>query len=355
MKVSYFKIRFLLISLLGLLIAYSGYYFLPTRFFNDTNLLINDPWNEIGFKGSYPLTILFYNITGLKHLSFPLVGALQFIVLILLVRKIGISKRFHVLSVKNVLVYFFILVTAIYLAMPTKEFITFCFTGLLVLFFKCRKLSYRKTIVVSIITLLLFAYFFREYYFLVVLTALFLFFINKIKFKSQRMGNLVFGLLFVIFLSLSHGVIKGVFISQNTRESHNEWRAKIGDTDSNSAIISPIKTDTWYGESFGILYGFFTVNLPLNSIFRHILSPQIVVFGIWQLILFVIIYKRYGNCLNNGKKENYELWLFYFLISYFIVQGVFEPDLGSAIRHKAGIFPLIYYLMYYEEFRKEIS
>jgi hypothetical protein len=28
------------------------------------------------------------------------------------------------------------------------------------------------------------------------------------------------------------------------------------------------------------------------------------------------------------------------LFSYFIVQGVFEPDLGTAIRHKIGVFSI---------------
>ena len=59
--------------------------------------------------------------------------------------------------------------------------------------------------------------------------------------------------------------------------------------------------------------------------------------------------------MKEGRNENYELWLFYMLFSYFVVQGVFEPDLGSAVRHKIGILPLIYYLLYYEDFRKKLS
>ena len=33
-----------------------------------------------------------------------------------------------------------------------------------------------------------------------------------------------------------------------------------------------------------------------------------------------------------------------------MVQGVFEPDLGTSIRHKIGFLPLIYFALYYDRF-----
>ncbi|MNG07943.1 hypothetical protein D3C87_1495920 [compost metagenome] len=124
--------------------------------------------------------------------------------------------------------------------------------------------------------------------------------------------------------------------------------------DANSIITSPVKTDTWYGETISVFYGFFTVNLPLNGL-KHILSPQIIVFVIWQLLLFYILLVRFSKCLKERKKYRYELLIMFILFSFFILQGVFEPDLGSAIRHKIGIFPLIYFALYYEHFRKELQ
>lgn len=124
--------------------------------------------------------------------------------------------------------------------------------------------------------------------------------------------------------------------------------------DANSIITSPVKTDTWYGEVISVFYGFFTVNLPLNGL-KHILSPQIIVFVIWQLLLFYILLVRFSKCLKERKKYKYELLIMFILFSFFILQGVFEPDLGSAIRHKTGIFPLIYFALYYEHFRKELQ
>jgi len=355
MRIKVNKLVFFGLIFCGLVIAFSSFYVLPSRFFNDSHTYVNDPHGIMGVQGGYPVTILFYNITGLKHLSFPLIGVIQFLFATLILVRIGIPNRFHELTVKNIIVFLGILILAIFMAMPTKEFITFFFTSLIVFLFRSRRFKLNKSIFICIVLFVLFANRFREYYYLIIITSLFLLALNYIRFKSKTTINIVFGLLFAISLSLSYGVVKGEFLSHTTREKINAWRTAMGQTENNSAIVSPIETDTWYGESFGIVYGFFTVNLPFNAIVKFLFSPQIVAFSIWQLFLFVIIFKRYGDCLNLGKRDNYELWLFYFLISYFIIQGVFEPDLGSAIRHKAGIFPLIYYLMYYEEFRKKIS
>jgi hypothetical protein len=45
----------------------------------------------------------------------------------------------------------------------------------------------------------------------------------------------------------------------------------------NTAVVSPISQDTWYGEAFGIVYGFMAVNVPIIEAVKHILSPQVLV------------------------------------------------------------------------------
>jgi hypothetical protein len=129
---------------------------------------------------------------------------------------------------------------------------------------------------------------------------------------------------------------------------------RIGSADANSIIIPPIKPNTWYGETVGIFYGFFSVNVPINGL-KHIFSPQIIVFIIWQLFLFYILMVRFSRCINSRTEHKNELWALLILFAFFIVQGVFEPDLGSAVRHKIGIFPLIYYALYYDHFRKKLQ
>ncbi|TYP99899.1 hypothetical protein C7447_101506 [Tenacibaculum adriaticum] len=343
-------LAFLFFSFLGLLIATLGVYFLPSRFFNDTDIIVYDLYNEIGWKGSYPFTILFYKITGLKHLSFSLIGLIQFLIVIVLTYKIGVPKNFHKITTKNIVIYISFLLIGVFLCMPTKEFINYLLVALIVLLFIKKNFSVKTTVIITLLILTFFGYFFREYYMLIVLLTLIFYFISRVNIKNKKLATLFYGLLIAIGVSLSYGLIKGQFISQKTRESFNEFRKNDGEN--NSAIYSPVKTDTWYGESFGIVYGFFSVNLPFNGL-KHITSPQILAFVIWQILLFIILFIRYERCLKQGISDNYDIWIFYIIFSFFIVQGVFEPDLGSAIRHKIGIFPFIYYGLYYNSFREK--
>ena len=119
-------------------------------------------------------------------------------------------------------------------------------------------------------------------------------------------------------------------------------------------IVSPIETDTWYGETIGVVNGFIAVNIPVVEGLKHILSPQIIAFIVWQLFLFYILLKRFSWCISDRDNNQMQLWAILIIFSYFIIQGLFEPDLGSAIRHKMGFFPLIYFALYYEHFRKEL-
>jgi hypothetical protein len=119
-------------------------------------------------------------------------------------------------------------------------------------------------------------------------------------------------------------------------------------------ISFPVKPDTWCGETIGILYGFVSVNILVNGL-KLLLSPQIIAFVIWDIFLFCILLVLFSGCLKNRKKYKYELWILLILFSYFIVQGIFESDLGIAIRHKMGVFPLIYSALYYKYFRKELQ
>lgn len=96
-----------------------------------------------------------------------------------------------------------------------------------------------------------------------------------------------------------------------------------------SMIQSPIPTDSWYGETIGIFYGYISVNIPVNAL-KHILKPQVIAFIVWQLFIFYLLYLRFQKCLINRNNLKYELWVFLFIFAYFVVQGLFEPDLGSS-------------------------
>ena len=343
---------FLLIAMANLVVAFATFFVLPPKFFYDSAIIIYDKLNEVGYIGSYPLTILFYKITGLRYLPFPIIALIQFPILMYVLYKIGIPESFAKLNVKNILAYLGIFMIAIFMSMPSKEFITFLYVAPIIFICMNERFSLQKKILLSMILLFLFGALYRPYFALIPIVAVGMYLVSFINFKNKTVSTIFYGLLIAVFLSLSYGVLKGKHFSEISREVVNNTR--IGSGDANSMIVSPVKPDTWYGETIAVFYGFFTVNVPVNGI-KYLFSPQIIVFVIWQLLLFYILLVRFSRCIKERNKYSIELFILIVLFSFFILQGVFEPDLGSAIRHKIGIFPLIYFALYYEHFRKELQ
>lgn len=131
-------------------------------------------------------------------------------------------------------------------------------------------------------------------------------------------------------------LFKDNFFSEQSRELINN--ARMGSVDANSSIVSPVKADTWYGEIIGILYGFFTVNVPLNGL-KHIFSPQIVLFVIWQLFLFYILLVRLARCIKDKKEYVYELWILLFVFSFFYTSRRFRTRFRIGHSSQNGGFP----------------
>lgn len=340
-------------ALIGIILVLSVIFpfVLPNRFFSDAYTIIYDKYNEIGLIGSYPFTMSFYKYTGLKYLPFSIVALIQLPILYYLLRKIGIPKDFHLVTVKNLLVYLGLLMVAVFISMPSKEFITFIFIWYFVFIFLNHKKSISKKIRIGLLLFLIFSFIFRPYFIFIPIIAIGMNLLTKVNIKDKAVSSIFTGLTIMIFMSISYGIVKGKYFSQQTREELNEERGMI---DANSMLTSPVDASTWYGEAVSIVYGFFSVNLPVNGL-KHFLKPQIIVFLIWQFFLFYILLIRFSKLIRKKKLFIEEYWLMLFLFAYFIIQGVFEPDLGSAVRHKIGVFPLIYYLLYYEDFRREVQ
>ncbi len=347
-KIASTNFIFFVLVLVGLFISLIASSVLPERFLYDADIIINNPRNYFkGIIGSYSFSIAFYSFTKLKYLPYAVIGIIQYSAMSYIFYKIGIPKKLHKATFKNIVIYLMFIMLAIYVSVPSKEFINFMYIAILVFLVRNKNFKYKTTIIVTSVLLLFLGSFFRPYYALVALVALGMYFVSFIKIKNYKIASILYGLLILISISLSYGIVKGEYLSHKARSFMSD------NPDVNTLIRPPLETDTWYGETVSIFYGFFSVNLPINGL-KYSLSPQIVTFIIWQFILFYLLVVKYGKCLKEGKKENYNLWLFYILFAYFIVQGIFEPDLGTSLRHKASVFPIIYYLLNYEDFRKKI-
>ena len=346
------KLTFLIISLFTILLSLVFPFFLPERFYLDANLIITDPYNEKGLIGSYPLTMLFYWITYFGKLPFSLVALIQLPILFYLLQLIGIPKQFGNIGVKNLLIYLSFLMVGIYIGQPSKEFITFIFSVLIVFIITYKRFSLGVTILFSSMAFVVFGVLFRPYFVFMPIVAFPIYLITKIHFKNRWIMALCLGGLTILLLSFIYKLTSGDFFSEMTREELNRNRLLAGDSNADTMIVSPIPVTNLFSEAFSILYGFITVNFPINGL-RFFYKPQVLAFIVWQILISGIVILRFGNLLSSYPKYKKELWLMSFLLAYFIIQGNFEPDLGSAVRHKIGILPIIYYLFYYDDFKRK--
>jgi hypothetical protein len=94
-----------MLFIVNLIVVTSAFYILPNRFFYDASDIALEKGNEIGFLGSYLPTILFYKVTGLRYLPFPLIALIQYLILIYTLFKIVLLGNFDKINVKNILVY----------------------------------------------------------------------------------------------------------------------------------------------------------------------------------------------------------------------------------------------------------
>jgi len=343
-KNAYFFIQLAIICLLGGIVCS---FILPSKFYNDAEIIVNDFHNEVGLIGSYPFTIFFYKITLLKFIPYFLVAIIQLPILYSLLYKIGVPTNFNHLTTKNFLVYIGFFLIALFICIPSKEFINFIYLCLIVFLFKDKKYSLQKSLWLSFALFVILGLFFRSYYLFVPVIAIMMYLFTFIKIANKTIKTVIFSLFIAVVMSFSYKLITGKYISESTREMHNLER--LNSDEAQSMIQSPISPDSWYGETFGVFYGYVSVNIPLNAVYQ-LLKPQVLAFIIWQLFIFYILYLRFQKCIKNRQTYHHELWIFLFIFSYFVVQGMFEPDLGSAIRHKMGIFPLIYFAIYYDKF-----
>lgn len=343
------KLTFLFLFVLSIGITAISGLILPEKFFYDANTIVFDYYNEAGFKGSYPLTMSFYKYTLLGKLPFNVVGIIQLFFYYFILYKIGIPKDFHILTIKNIIMYLAFLMIAIFIAMPSKEFITFLYISQIIFVLRSKQIGLDLALVYIFIILILFGLLFRSYFALIPFISILLYYFSKIRYSNRTLGIIMISILIIVVFSIIHYLLKGDFFSDLARNLVNETR--IGSEDANSMIIPPFDNTNTFAELANTFYSFLSVNFPIVE-YKHLFSPRILMFIIWQIIFTTIFIVRFSWAIKSNDRR--VIWVFFFLISYFAIQGVFEPDLGSAIRHKIGILPLIYFAFYYDSFSRKI-
>lgn len=339
------KLSFFTLIVLLLMASLMVPQILPEHYLLDANALLTDQYNEKGLKGSFPFSFWFYDITGLNKIPQVLISIIQISIISFVLYLCGIPSKFQKLNPRNAIIFMGVMAFSIYLAIASKEFITFIYMGCLMILYR-KPLPLIVKLIVTFLLILFFGWWYRQYFMLVPVIATTIYFISFILTKKKAIYNILISLIVACAISFTYGILSGQFMSESSREKLNEYRE--GMRNAETAITSPVETDSFLGEAVGIVYGYITVNVPVNGL-KFIKKPQVLIFLVWQLILFMILYKYYTRILKTRKEYSHELWIFHMLFAYFVIQGIFEPDLGSAIKHKLGVFPLIWMAMYYDK------
>ena len=333
---------------MAFLIAITSFMFLPEKFFYDSNEILKTSYSMGNWlKGSYPFTSNFYHIIGLSYLPFSLIGFFQIALLFVLTIFIVIPKKFTLLHLEHIIVAFSILLLGVFLGQPSKEFIAFLIMYLVLIIIQKHEYSLQYRCVLSSVLLIVIAVLFRPYYVLLPFLVLGMYLTLLIT-KKQKIFWVIFsGIAMLIVVSLIVYSLKYEYLTELYREQVNDPRR--GEEYANSIISSPLRPNTFLNEIFSIFYGIISVNIPIEGL-RHITKPQIIIFVLWQLFFISLFFKMLIKSIESYSQNKEKVLILFFLLSFFIVQGVFEPDLGSAIRHKIGVFPFIYYIFIYEKF-----
>ena len=176
---------FLGLFIANLVVAILASFVLPEKFFYDAQTIVLHKFSEKGISGSYPFSSFFYTITGLKYLPYAIVALIQYPIIIYVLYKIGIPTNFHKINVKNLLVYSGFFMIAIFISMPSKEFITFIYVSILPFVFYSDKIPSKYKVTLSLIIIAFFGLFFRPYFLLIPIIATGMYGITLVDFKIE--------------------------------------------------------------------------------------------------------------------------------------------------------------------------
>lgn len=347
MQLSKNQIFFILIGITAITIGAFAHSFLPEKYYYDAVLIATDPYNQKGIINSYPVAMLFYDMLYLNKLPYSMISIIQLTIIFYFFYKLSVPKNFTKLYLSNILIWSALIALSIYISMPSKEFINILFIFFIAFIFKSKRYKPKIKIYIILVLFGLFGLWYRIYFTMLPILAVVSFLVFKLKIRKVITTSIITSILAAIIISSIYQNASGKYMSEGTREALNEKRA--GRQDSQTLILSPIETNNLLGEAIGIVYGYITVNLPFESLIKFYKKPQVILFSVWQILLFYVLIVQFNKARKTPTSAwNEQTWLFHIIFSYFVIQGVFEPDLGSSIRHKFGVLPIIYQAVFYK-------
>lgn len=311
---------------------------LPNYFFFDENTITQFMQWGAQFKpgDSYASTARFFSMLGADRTSlwFPPFAAVLIIAQYLYYLKKAKARHFTLLEV--VLFVFLVFLSVTYMSMLSKEFIVALVIAPFV-FFARRGLP---GILTWCMIALLYATYFRTYWFIMIPIFLGLYSVFRVTRKplylilSVPLTLLALSFVFSLFLGLD---------LDNFRTTVNDYRIDAGDNNARTMILP------WIAGGGPVLSW---LNSTITWVTLMIPVPLFILLSPYYLLIASLVAALF-----------YKLWIAFFqilahksqpdlaacsalIISFTAIQSIFEPDYGSYVKHLAPLYPLCLYVIY---------
>ena len=315
--------------LLGALIVLLRQSILPVKFFADGDFIqsIALGTNVAPADSSYLAVATFYRLLGLAGL--PLLASLLgygAYVVVLLVAAAPLRTR-AASSAELLLLGAALLIGAVYIGWYSKDVLVLPITLIALI-----RSGSRAVDVALLAAIGLYALGFREYWAIVAATFLAL----RIALAARaRLSTLVaLAPLLALVLALGIGIVLGV-APDHYRSSVNDGRDI---TDVQSAITPLLSSGALPLQALDIVLTFVTLLVPLPLLAHG--GSYYAVIALALTALWALVVQRARRSFASGRHPVVERHLA-LLIGFVVVQALFEPDYGSALRHFTPLLPVV--------------
>lgn len=316
------------ILIINLIIFLNSRTLFPSSFFLDSQTIkdIMAGYSTVT-DGSYYNTASFYSILGFKSTTpDSLIELYSYFIFIVLMFLLIFKFKINLLSIKNFFVFFiFNFVYSCYFTQMGKELVLLSLECVLLTIWK--KKNSNNDFIFSLF-IIIYAYLFRNYWVLVFLLAL------VIKLTSKFWGKIFCILSTIVSIVMMHFFYHNLFgeYLTDSRYQANSLR-KLG---ANTILNNPFINTSVFTDFLNFCYSFISLLLPIDGIG----SVNEILYYVWIWgIIFIFL---------NSKIE--QKFILSFFISFLIIQGFFEPDIGSVFRHQISLVPMLFICLKSSEF-----
>lgn len=317
----------ILIIFLGLIsciaVAFFKELIFPEKYFFDTYTiqnLIEHTYKDFGDK-SFNNTAKFFRYLHIdRYFLAPVIALVAYFFGVYFIFK---KYNINTISFLNfALIVAYSIMAMVYISTYSKDLVVFILVILPFILFE------KKQILIWTIFAIFYATFFRNYWFITILLFLGIkfFIVNK-----PKLLLLVIPIYYVVIAFIYHYIF-GTSLSLVRYFANLDRDADVAQT----AIAIFIKGDNFILEAanYFVTLIFLIIPVPLLLLAK----PFYIILGGLIILFFYNFIKLYIKEYANKEYTN----IFSFVISFMLVQSLFEPDYGSFVRHLAPLYPLIF-------------